>query len=316
MHPAISVILLTTLIGAGQGLFLALLAGELGARFGAWAALPDAFVARAAALALALLVAGLAASFFHLGRPLRAWRSASQWRTSWLSREVIALPALMGFVVLYGAAHFEAGAMLRPYLAWIGLAGAAACIALYVCTGMIYACLRFLQEWATPLTVLNFTLLGAASGFSIAAALARVDGLGASTGFALAALALTALGLLGRTAALLRNARLRHKSTLATAIGIKHPRIEQRAAGFLGGSFNTREFFHGRPQAFVRAVKWSFLGGAFAAPLLLLGAGLGQGAAIWFVAAPLVQWGGLLLERWYFFAEANHPQNLYYGAIA
>jgi len=206
--------------------------------------------------------------------------------------------------------------MLRPYLAWIGLAGAAACIALYVCTGMIYACLRFLQEWATPLTVLNFTLLGAASGFSIAAALARVDGLGASTGFALAALALTALGLLGRTAALLRNARLRHKSTLATAIGIKHPRIEQRAAGFLGGSFNTREFFHGRPQAFVRAVKWSFLGGAFAAPLLLLGAGLGQGAAIWFVAAPLVQWGGLLLERWYFFAEANHPQNLYYGAIA
>jgi len=316
MHPAFSVIFLTTLIGAGQGLFLALLASALGARFGAWAALPDAFVARAALLALLLLVAGLAASFFHLGRPLRAWRSAAQWRTSWLSREVLALPALMGLVALYAAGHLEVGGLLRPHLAWVGLAGALVCIALYLCTGMIYACLRFLQEWATPLTVVNFTLLGAASGFSVAAALARLDGLEAAAGLALAALALTALGLLGRSAALLRNARLRHKSTLATAIGIKHPRIEQRAAGFLGGSFNTREFFHGRTATFLRAVKWSFLGGAFGLPLLLLTLALAQGAPAWFVAAPLVQCAGLLAERWYFFAEANHPQNLYYRALA
>jgi len=316
MNPALSVILLTTLIGAGQGLFVALVAADLGARFGAWAALPDASVARAAGLALALLVAGLAASFFHLGRPLRAWRSAAQWRTSWLSREVIALPLAMALVALYGAAYLAAGSVLRPYADWIGVLGVLACLALYVCTGMIYACLRFLQEWATPLTVVNFTLLGAASGFSLAAALARLDGLDAAVGFALSAAALTVLGLLGRAAALLRNARLRRTSTLATAIGIKHPRIVQSAAGFLGGSFNTREFFHGRTAGFVRQVKWLFLGGAFVAPLLLLGAALGQGAVAWFVAAPLVQWSGLLLERWYFFAEANHPQNLYYGAIS
>lgn len=316
MRPAFSVILLTTLIGAGQGLFLAMLAAELGAHFDAWRALPAVFVARAAALALVLLIGGLAASFFHLGRPLRAWRSAAQWRSSWLSREVIALPALMGLVALYGAAHLEAGAALRPYLAWIGLLGGLACFALYLCTGMIYACLRFLQEWATPLTVVNFTVLGAASGFSVAAALARLDGLDAASGYAAAALALTALGLLGRVATLLRNARLRPKSTLATAIGIKHPRIAQSAAGFLGSAFNTREFFHRRPQTFVRAMKWSFLCAAFVVPALLLGVGLAQGAAIWFVAAPLVQWLGLLAERWVFFAEANHPQNLYYRAFA
>lgn len=316
MNPAFSVIFLTTLIGAGQGLFLALLAGALGARFGAWAALPDAFVARAAGLALALLVAGLAASFLHLGRPLRAWRSAAKWRTSWLSREVIVLPALMGLVALYGAAHLEAGAALRPHAAWIGALGALTCVALYVCTGMIYACLRFLQEWATPLTVLNFTVLGAASGFSIAAALAGLDALEATGGIALAALALTFLGLLGRAASLVRNARLRRTSTLATAIGIKHPRIEQRDAGFLGGSFNTREFFHGRTTGFVRAVKWIFLGTAFGLPLLLLGAGLASGAAAGFVLAAIIQGAGMVAERWYFFAEANHPQNLYYQALA
>jgi len=219
-------------------------------------------------------------------------------------------------VALYGLGHLEAGGVLRPQLAWIGSLGALACVALYVCTAMIYACLRFLQEWATPLTVVNFTLLGAASGFSVAAGLARLDGLEAAAGFALAALALTAFGLLGRGASLLRNARLRHKSTLATAIGVKHPRIEQRAAGFLGGSFNTREFFHGRTAAFLRAVKWAFLAVAFGLPLLLLAAGLAQGAVAWFVAAPLVQWLGLLAERWYFFADANHPQNLYYRALA
>jgi len=29
-----------------------------------------------------------------------------------------------------------------------------------------------------------------------------------------------------------------------------------------------------------------------------------------------VQFAGLLAERWYFFAEARHPQNLYYQAIS
>ena len=32
-------------------------------------------------------------------------------------------------------------------------------------------------------------------------------------------------------------------------------------------------------------------------------------------AAVAVQYVGLLGERWYFFAEARHPQNLYYQVI-
>jgi DMSO reductase anchor subunit len=32
--------------------------------------------------------------------------------------------------------------------------------------------------------------------------------------------------------------------------------------------------------------------------------------------AVVVQFAGLLAERWYFFAEARHPQNLYYQAVA
>ena len=34
------------------------------------------------------------------------------------------------------------------------------------------------------------------------------------------------------------------------------------------------------------------------------------------VLAFLTQYLGLLIERWYFFVEARHPQNLYYQSIA
>ena len=54
-----------------------------------------AFHAPASLIALLLTGAGLIASFFHLGRPERAWRTIAQWRTSWLAREVIVLPAFM-----------------------------------------------------------------------------------------------------------------------------------------------------------------------------------------------------------------------------
>ncbi len=49
-----------------------------------------------AAISFALLVAGLAASVFHLGQPKKAWRVWLGWRTSWLSREAIALNAFAG----------------------------------------------------------------------------------------------------------------------------------------------------------------------------------------------------------------------------
>ena len=106
MNPAFSVIFLTTLIGVGQGLFLALFTAQSYSMFGL---LPvqdgETFYAYGSLLALLFLGGGLLASFFHLGHPERAWRSASQWRTSWLSREVIVLPAFMGTVLLYGLAH-------------------------------------------------------------------------------------------------------------------------------------------------------------------------------------------------------------------
>ena len=43
-------------------------------------------------------------------------------------------------------------------------------LALYVCTGMIYGAVKAIREWATPLTPINYTLIGLASGALLASA--------------------------------------------------------------------------------------------------------------------------------------------------
>ncbi|MEJ2396591.1 MAG: dimethyl sulfoxide reductase anchor subunit, partial [Candidatus Thiodiazotropha sp.] len=179
MHPAFSVIFLTTLIGAGQGLFLALYTGQLYSLANLLPVQSEEFYVLGSLTALALLIGGLVASVFHLGRPERAWRAATQWRTSWLSREVIALPVAMALTFLYGLLH---------YLGWtdpffviaetlpvdatliVGALGTVATFVLFLCTAMIYASLRFIKAWHSPLTVANFLCLGMASGFMLAAA--------------------------------------------------------------------------------------------------------------------------------------------------
>jgi DMSO reductase anchor subunit len=125
----------------------------------------------------------------------------------------------------------------------------------------------------------------------------------------------TLVAFVTRTASLMRNSRIKYKSTLESAIGIRHARIEQKAQGSMAGSFNTREYFHGASPGKFKFVKWVFLVLVFPAPLLLVSIGLGaQSTSLLFVAF-LVQYIGLLAERWFFFAQANHPQNLYYQTV-
>ncbi|MFA7400468.1 MAG: DmsC/YnfH family molybdoenzyme membrane anchor subunit [Sideroxydans sp.] len=322
MKPAFSVIFLTTLLGAGQGLFLALFTHQSYALFGLLPMQSDAFYGYGSLLALLLLVGGLTASFFHLGRPERAWRSATMWRTSWLSREVIALPAFMGVVFLFGVVHLAGyrpevvtlpSGLLIDLSIVLGGVGTLLAFTLFVCTAMIYACLRFLREWHSPLTVINYILMGGSSGFILASFYASYAAPDQADFFAGWAIIITVLAFAGRWASLVRNARLKPKSTIQTAIGVKHPYIVQRSMGSMGGSFNTREFFHGKDAAFMRMIKPTFLLLAFVVPLALLA--LGLFTPVLLGVAFILQYIGLLAERWFFFAQANHPQNLYYQTI-
>lgn len=325
MQPAFSVIFLTTLIGMGQGLFLALYTGQVYFVLNVVdKTSTDIFYSIGSAVSLALLVLGLMASVFHLGRPERAWRAASMWRTSWLSREVIVLPTVMGLIFLYGLVHFMGwnltvmtiGAVVIDLSLLIGLLATIAVFSLYIATGMIYACLKFLQEWHSPLTVINYILLGSVSGFTLATLIAAYKQPELIPFFAGWSIVLLILAFIFRGASLIRNKRLRPKSTVQTAIGIRHNQIKQKSMGFMGGSVNTRDFFHGKTVFFLRSIKTIFIIMVFAIPLTMLIMALIKPSVMVLAIATASMYVGLLAERWYFFAEGNHPQNIYYQAIA
>lgn len=310
MHPAFSILLFTTLAGAGQGLVAVLSLALL-----ADVAMPREFVMRALALGALLLAGGLAASFFHLGHKMRAWRAVLMWRTSWMSREVIVLPAFIALVLGWLVCLAQGTPLNTPLLPLLTLVGA---VLLWYCTAMIYACLRFIQEWAHALTPVNFILIGLASGSTLACALAVL----ADQAAVLRALAPLALGCTlaawgTRVLSLRRNAALKPRSTLQSATGLPQAQLVQKSMGMSAGSFNTREFFHGASQLAVRQMRWLFLLALFAIPALLQAlALLGMvGPQAWLVAV-LLQAPGLLAERWFFFAQARHPQNLYYQTVS
>ena len=311
MNPAFSVVVFTTLAGAAQGLAVTLALAVL-----AGVPVAASFLSTSLLIVVAMLVVALGASFLHLGRPERAWRAVMIWRTSWLSREVIVLPAFIALVALWWLALRVGGAnpLLRGLLPILVIAVS---LVLWYCTAMIYACLRFIEEWAQPLTVVNFALLGLSSGLLLAAALAAFAGetrLLAVAGRG--ALGTTLIAWIARVLAMRRNDALRHRSTLQTATGIRSPQLVQKAMGMTGGSFNTREFFHHASHSAARQARMAALVLGFALPsLCALWGLLGGGAMPWFIAV-LVQAPGLVADRWYFFAQAKHPQNLYYQVVS
>jgi sulfite dehydrogenase (quinone) subunit SoeC len=310
MHPAFSILFFTTLAGTAQGLIVLLALAVLSG-----VAMAPGFLLMALGLAEVLLVAGLAASFLHLGRKMLAWRAVLMWRTSWMSREVIVLPAFIGLVAMWWLA-LQAGATApwtraMPVLLLLGA------VALWYCTAMIYACLRFIEEWAHPLTIVNFTLIGLSSGSVLGCALGALAGEAGLVHAAgpwamIATLAAWAM----RFVALRRNAGIRHKSTLQSATGIKSAQLVQKSMGMSAGAFNTREFFHGAKQVTLKNVRTGFQVLTFMLPALLLLWGAASESVLPWVLAAIVQAPGLLAERWFFFAQAQHPQNLYYQVVS
>jgi DMSO reductase anchor subunit len=63
-------------------------------------------------------------------------------------------------------------------------------------------------------------------------------------------------------------------------------------------------------------MKLGFLLLAFALPALLALWGIASAAAWPWLLAVALQAPGLLAERWFFFAQAKHPQNLYYQVVS
>ncbi len=308
MNPAMSVVIFTTLCGAAQGLVVTLAVLVLGGALDA----SNATVNSGLVLAGVMLLASLAASFLHLGRPERAWRAVMMWRTSWLSREVIVLPLFTATVGLWWLTQ-----ALGYFVPLLPVICVLVSVLLWYCTAMVYMCIRFLQEWAHPLTLINYTLIGLSSGLILSGALLALIGpQGVAVQVAPFALVITIVAWIARALSLRRNRTIRHASTLQSAIGVRARDIKQISMGMSAGSFNTREFFHPASRAVLKNIKWGFIVFGFAVPAVLVAWFLvSHDRSAWLIAFPL-QYLGLLCERWFFFAQARHPQNLYYQVVS
>ena len=231
----------------------------------------------------------------------------------------------MGLVVLYTVVHFFgwtrplftiAGTLPVDLSLLIGLLASVVAFALYVCTAMIYASLRFIKAWHSPLTVANFLFLGIASGFMLAAALSAYKGTELVTFYGTWAVVATLLGAVSRGSSLYRNSRFKCKVDIQSAVGVHHAQLHQKAQGFMGGAFNTREFFHGKSDTFLLLLRYLFLLMVFVLPIVLILLAYLLESSSLPIAAFGIQYAGLVVERYHFFTEAKHPQNLYYQSMA
>ncbi len=326
MKPAFSVLFFTVLSGAGLGALALLGALDLLATFGVLSpAIPPVLMPGALAVALAFVVSGLSASTLHLANPKNAWRSATRWRTSWLSREAIISLVLILVASCYALACWRIAApALRLVLALCTLLTAWGTL---YCTAMIYASLKPIRQWCTWRVPLNYLLLGHASGALLVAAIVR--GTGHSSD---AVIVITYALLIGAAGAKIDYWRYIASgagvTTIERAIGVGHgvhgpavPGVSGRStsvmaarlfdSGHARGTFLTREFLVTVSLRRRRRAQWIVWIGAFALPLAwLMSSSPRWPGALLAVGASIV---GLLAERWLFFADARHTVRLYHG---
>ena len=287
MHPAPSVIVFSTLSGAGFGLlvFLGLMPHP-----------PRGWVAFVFfALAYALSLGGLLAAAFHLKNPRNAWQSYSQWRTSWLSRE-----AWAAVLSLLATGAYAAGLIfLDLHVAPLGWVGAALSLLTVLTTSMIYAQLRAVPRWNQVGTPVMFLLYALAGGALLAGQVR-----------------LAALFLLGAGAANLwhwwkGDRRFAEASTTIGTATRLPGRVTLFESPHTGENYLTREMVFVVARRHAAKLRVVALTLAVLLPVALTLLPMHHGLA---AVAVLSHLAGVAVSRWLFFAEAEHVVGLYYGA--
>jgi DMSO reductase anchor subunit len=171
VNPAYSVIFFTVSSGAGYGLLTLL--GLVGNAHGR--ASSPAFALTSITVALVLITAGLLSSTAHLGRPERAWRAFSQWRSSWLSREGVAAIITYPIALAFGAV-WSGFIDAQQWIAPLGLLTALMCAITVLCTAMIYRSLKTIPAWSNRFTVPVYLFFGLATGSALLNALSFIFG--------------------------------------------------------------------------------------------------------------------------------------------
>jgi DMSO reductase anchor subunit len=312
VHPAKSVILFTTASGAGYGLlaWLGVLAALGGLPADRWLGLTGF------GLGLGLVVLGLLASTLHLGRPERAWRAFSQWRSSWLSREGVAAVLTFLPVGLFGLIWIVAQTN-SGLVGALGLLASLSCAVTVVCTAMIYASLKSIRAWSSAWTLPAYLILSALSGAVLMNLLLQLWALPVAAPYAWVLLLLFVAAAAVKLFYWREIDRGTGISSAESATGLGGlGKVRLLEAPHSESNYLMQEMGYRIARKHAAKLRHIALLVGFAAPFLLIGLGqalpgiVSLAAALAAVALHTV---GLAIERWLFFAEAKHVVTLYYG---
>ncbi len=288
MHPAPSVIFFTTFSGLGFGLLTWLGLGFPDVT--GWTAF--AFFA----IAYIMAVGGLLASTFHLGRPERAIKAFTQWRSSWLSREAWCAVGALVVMALYGAGLV----FLETRYALLGLIGAALSIATVFTTAMIYTQLKTIPRWHMPLTPVKFLSISLAGGALL-------------SGQVQAAIVLLVVAGAVQFLTWMQGDKAFATSgtTLASATGLGTRGVVRAfEPPHTGTNYLLKEFVHEIGRKHAQKLRVISLLLMVVVPVILLLLPFSHVLAVLALASHIA---GVLTARWLFFAEAEHVVGLYYG---
>jgi formate dehydrogenase iron-sulfur subunit len=256
-HPPLVLVLVLTQLAVGT-FVAAVLAGAL-------RGMPASWTSTQAFLALAVGMVAMAVSPFHLGRPQHAWRFFLGLRTSWLSREILALSLFAGAVGAYALSLLPALAgrlpggrllvMARPLWA---VAAVGAGLGLVACSAMVYAATRRVH-WRLTATGPRFFGTTVVLGAAAAAAISAVTGApGVVRGLA-AVVLVTAAAKLVTEATVLRHLR-GHAHTVGKRVAslmvgdLRGPTVARFLCGALGGLLLPAVVLAGAPMAALPAL--------------------------------------------------------------
>lgn len=159
MHPSKSIIFFTVMSGTGYGIVICLsffaLIAEINFSYD--------FKFTLIVISFLFITLGLLSSTLHLGHPERAWRSFSQWRSSWLSREgLAAVITYIPLIIFYILWFFK----MDIFKYFLYFASILSIITIY-CTGQMYASLKTVPAWnnilVTPIYLINGLSMGSLS---------------------------------------------------------------------------------------------------------------------------------------------------------
>ncbi len=314
MHPAKSVILFTIASGAGYGLLFLLILGHMLGLFPtdsplAWSSFGTAFL---------LIITGLLSSTFHLGRPERAWRALTQWKTSWLSREGIL--AIVTFVPtgLYGLLWIFASQSAIPALPIIGLAALILCAATVYCTSMIYACLKPVSAWHNRFVPMSYLALSLSTGALILNGILHLQGKNDQL-FDMITIVLIIMSVIIKFFYWQFIDENKATSTVGSATGLgSMGEVRLLEAAHTEANYLMKEMGFQIARKHAKKLRnITFISG-FILPIFLISligminsSGMAQLIVITSILFGAI---GIITERWLFFAEAKHTVSLYYGA--